>query len=97
MRYLLIYEAVEDYMVRRNEFRSEHLKLACEFEKRGELLLAGALGDRGSAFLFSLDNPKIAEEFAQNDPYVKNGLIVSYKILPWTIVVGKDAFSPIKA
>ena len=96
MHYLLVYEAVEDYMTRRNEFRSEHLKLASQFEERGELLLAGALGDRGSALLFLSDSSKTAEEFVKNDPYVKNGLIVSYKILPWITVVGKEACSPIK-
>ncbi|MDR2790786.1 MAG: YciI family protein [Campylobacteraceae bacterium] len=96
MHYLLIYEAVDDYMERRGEFRDEHLKLACEAENRGELILAGALGTHNSAFLFCIDEPKIAENFVKNDPYFKGGLIRSYKLLPWTTVVGKDAQNPIK-
>ncbi|MFV0481875.1 MAG: YciI-like protein [Campylobacteraceae bacterium] len=95
MHYMLIYDAVEDYIQRRGEFRAEHLKLANEAVARGELVLAGALGNKGSAFLFLIDNPKIAEDFAKKDPYVLNGLILSYKVLPWTTVVGKDAQSPI--
>ncbi|MDR2341523.1 MAG: YciI family protein [Campylobacteraceae bacterium] len=95
MHYLLIYEAIEDYMVKRNDFRDEHLKFAKEAQKRGELILAGALGERSSAFLFLIDDPKIAEDFAKNDPYVKNNLIITYKLLPWTTVVGKDAFNKI--
>ncbi|MDR2100926.1 MAG: YciI family protein [Campylobacteraceae bacterium] len=91
MHYLLIYEAVEDCMTRRNEFRDEHLRLAEEAQKRGELILAGALGNRGSAFLFLINDQKIAENFAKNDPYVKNGLIISYRLLPWTTIIGKDA------
>ena len=30
----------------------------------------------------------IAEEFAKNDPYVKNGLITEWSVRPWTVVVG---------
>ena len=91
MHYLLIYDAVDDYMTRRVPFRNEHLALAKEAESRGELVLAGALGEKGSAFLFLLDSPKAALDFAKKDPYVINGIIKSYKVLPWTTVVGKDA------
>ncbi|MDR1976445.1 MAG: YciI family protein [Campylobacteraceae bacterium] len=96
MHYLLIYEAAADYMVRRDEFRKEHLALAKAAEDRGELILAGALGTQGSAFLFLTQGVAPIEEFVKNDPYVKGGLILSYKILPWTTVVGKDAQNPIK-
>ncbi|MDR0665919.1 MAG: YciI family protein [Campylobacteraceae bacterium] len=96
MHYLLIYEAVDDYITKRGEFREEHLKLAAEAEKRGEIVLAGALGTQGSAFLFLSENVSLIEEFVKNDPYVKGGLICSYKILPWTTVIGKDAQNPIK-
>jgi uncharacterized protein YciI len=95
MHYLLIYEAVEDYMTRRGEFRNEHLKLAAQSESRGELILAGALGERGSAFLFLSENTDLIEEFVKNDPYFKGGLIRSYKILPWATVIGKEAQNPI--
>ncbi|MDR2342897.1 MAG: YciI family protein [Campylobacteraceae bacterium] len=91
MHYLLIYEAVEDYMTRRNEFREEHLKFAAQAENRGELILAGALGTQGSAFLFLTEESVSIEEFVKNDPYFKGGLIRSYKILPWATVIGKDA------
>ncbi|MDR3178074.1 MAG: YciI family protein [Campylobacteraceae bacterium] len=95
MYYLLIYEAVEDYMVKRSEFRQEHLRLAIEAQERGELMLAGALGDRSSAFLFLTEDTTSIEEFIKNDPYVKNGLVISYKFLPWTTVVGKYAINKI--
>ncbi|MDR0762675.1 MAG: YciI family protein [Campylobacteraceae bacterium] len=96
MHYLLIYEAVEDYMTRRGEFREEHLRLASQAENRGELILAGALGTQGSAFLFLTKDTSLIEKFVKNDPYIKGGLIRSYKILPWTTVIGKDAQNPIR-
>ena len=43
--YVLIYEVVDDYVARRSAFREEHLRLAREAHRRGELLLAGALTD----------------------------------------------------
>ncbi|MDR3178153.1 MAG: YciI family protein [Campylobacteraceae bacterium] len=96
MHYLLIYEAVEDYMTRRDEFRKEHLKLAADAQRRGEIVLAGALGTQGSAFLFLTEDTLLIEKFVKNDPYFKGGLIRSYKILPWNTVIGKDAQNPIK-
>ena len=31
-----------------------------------------------------------AENFAKNDPYVKEGLVKNWKVRPWTVVVGQD-------
>ena len=42
MHYLLFYEFVPDYLDRRPQFRSAHLKLAWEAQARGDLVLAGA-------------------------------------------------------
>ena len=43
--YALFYDVVEDYLSRRAEYREEHLRLAREAHRRGQLLLAGALTD----------------------------------------------------
>ncbi|HWT66472.1 MAG TPA: YciI-like protein, partial [Terracidiphilus sp.] len=77
MHYLLIYEASEDYLGRRGEFRGAHLKLAWEAVERGELLLAGALADPvdGAVLLFKGESPEVAEKFVRADPYVANGLV----------------------
>ena len=98
MHYLLTYELAADYLERRGEFRNEHLKLAWEAEARGELVIAGAFADPAdqSALLFSGDSPAAAERFAQADPYVANGLVTSWRVRPWTTVIGKDAFNPIR-
>jgi uncharacterized protein YciI len=90
MTYLMLYNAVEDYMTRRTRFRAEHLRLANEAVERGELLLAGALGEQGSAFWFTSE--EAAQQFAQIDPYMSGGLILSYQILPWNTAVGDKMF-----
>jgi uncharacterized protein YciI len=98
MHYLLIYDTAPDYLQRRSEFRSAHLKLAWAAQQRGELILAGALADPvdGAVLLFKGDSPAVAEAFAKTDPYVINGLIKSWQVRAWTTVVGADAATPVR-
>lgn len=90
--YALIYHLVDDYITRRTEFREEHLKLAMEANKRGEMILAGAFtepADR-ALLIFHVPDKSVVENFVSNDPYVKNGLITKWEIRPWTVVIGKE-------
>ena len=90
MYYILFYKTVDDYINLRKPFRDAHLKYANASHERGELYLAGALSEPADSavLIFKGDNPKIAEDFARNDPYVKNGLIVKWHVRPWTVVIG---------
>lgn len=98
MHYLLFYEVSEDYLSRRGEFRGAHLQLAWQAHEKGELVLGGALADPvdGAVLLFKGDSPEVAERFAQADPYVTNGLVSSWRVRPWTTVVGADAALPVR-
>jgi uncharacterized protein YciI len=93
MHYLLFYDVVPEYLQRRGEFRSAHLKLAREAAARGELVLAGALANPadGAVLLFQGDSPEAAERFAQADPYVRNGLVSHWRVREWSTVVGEAA------
>ena len=91
MYYILFYDNVADYLERRTPLRPEHLKLAKESHERGELVIAGALAeppDR-SLLVFKTDDPKVPERFAQNDPYVKNGVVTNWTVRKWTVVIGE--------
>ena len=98
MHYLLFYEVSADYLERRGEFRAEHLRLAWEACERGELLLGGALADPvdTSLLFFQVDSPAVIERFVAADPYVRNGLVKSWRIRPWTTVVGAQANAPVR-
>lgn len=98
MHYLLMYETAPDYLERRPAFRAEHLALAWQAHDRGELVLAGALAEPvdGAVFLFQGASPAVAEAFAAADPYVKNGLVKSWRVRAWTTVVGDAAATPIR-
>lgn len=98
MHYLLMYELAPDYLERRGEFRTEHLKLAWQAQERGEMVLAGALAEPidTAVLLFSSQSPEPAERFAADDPYVRHGLVKSWRVRQWNTVVGADAFTPVK-
>lgn len=98
MHYLLMYDLAPDYLERRGEFRNEHLQLAWDAQERGEIVIAGALADPadGAVLLFSGDSPEAAERFARADPYVTQGLVTRWRVRPWTTVVGKEAFKPVR-
>ena len=82
------YEYVPDIVTRRAPYREAHLAHVAEWHGRGELAIAGALGDppSGALFAFALDDPSRVEEFVAADPYVVAGLVASHRIEPWTIV-----------
>lgn len=98
MHYLLCYELAADYLERRGQFRDEHLKLAWAAQKRGEIVIAGALQDPADTamLMFQGDSPEAAERFAKADPYVINGLVTQYRVRQWNTVVGQDAFTPVR-
>lgn len=94
--FLLIYDYVPDYMERRVEFRSEHLALAWQAHEQGELVLGGIMAEPidGALLWFQGDSPAIAENFATSDPYVRHGLVSSWRVRPWITAVGKNASNP---
>jgi len=90
MHLALIYELVDDYLDRRPPLREEHLGLAKEAHERGELLLAGAFvepADR-ALLVWETEDEDVIRRFAEADPYVRNGLVKSWSIRKWNVVVG---------
>lgn len=96
MHYILFYEVVSDFARKRTPHRGEHLQLALDAHKRGELVLAGALDDPvdGAVLIFSGADRSAAERFVKADPYVKSGLVTSWRIRKWSTVVGEGATLP---
>ncbi len=90
MHYLLFYDIVEGYVERREPFRAAHLEHARQAVERGELILGGAWANPvdGAVLLFRGSSPAVAEAFARADPYVRTGLVKSWRVREWTTVVG---------
>ena len=98
MHFLLMYEFVPDYLEKRPLHRSEHLRLAWEAHRRGELVLAGALVDPvdSAVLLFQGESDRAARAFAATDPYVKSGLVTRWSVRAWMTVVGETAATPVR-
>ena len=90
MYWLLLYDLVDDYLERREALRSEHLGLAQAAHERGELVLAGAVPDPFdlAVLVFKGDDTAIVERFVGQDPYVREGLVKSWRIRQWNVVIG---------
>jgi uncharacterized protein len=96
--FVLFYELRDDYLDRRPEFRSGHLKHAWDAHRRGELVVAGALTDPADSavLMFNGDDPSPAEAFARADPYVVHGLVKRWHVRAWMTVVGDIAATPVR-
>ncbi|HET7106702.1 MAG TPA: YciI-like protein [Candidatus Acidoferrum sp.] len=90
--FALLYHVVDKFVDRRAPFREAHLDHARHSANRGDLVLGGALADPADTALivFRGESPDTAKAFAENDPYVRNGLVERWEVRPWNVVVGAD-------
>jgi len=90
MYYILFYQTIDDYIEKRKPYRDAHLAYATKAHEEGNLVLAGALADPADSavLIFKCEASSVVENFAKNDPYVKNGLIKEWKVRSWTVVIG---------
>jgi hypothetical protein len=90
--YALFYDFVDDFLERRPAYRPQHLALVDAAHANGTLHLAGALKPADSALLvFRADDAGQVEQFVERDPYVVNGLVKSWRVREWGVVVGEHA------
>ena len=87
---LLEYTLADDYLERRTPLREEHLALARAAHERGDLLLAGALAEPAdrAVLVWATADRSVVTAFAEQDPYVREELVTSWTVRPWTVVVG---------
>jgi uncharacterized protein YciI len=90
--FALFYDTVDDFVDRRQPYRPQHLALVDAAHRDGRLLLAGALKPSGGALLvFRTNDASDVERFAATDPYVTSGLVTSWRVREWAVVVGDGA------
>jgi len=93
MYWILFYDVVDDYIERRAPLREAHLSLAQSAQRLGFLIIAGAYDDPadGAALVFAADDIAVVEQFVRDDPYVREGLVTSWRIRRWNVVIGPDS------
>jgi uncharacterized protein YciI len=95
--FVLFYEYPADFRDRRAPFRGAHLEAANASAARDELQLGGAFTDDPAQgmLLFKGETAAVAENFAKADPYVRNGVVTSWRVREWTTVVGAGALTKV--
>jgi uncharacterized protein YciI len=85
MYHLLFYDVVERFVERRAPFREAHLTLAREAHGRDELVMAGSFGERVdcAVLVFRCSDPAVVKRFAEDDPYVVEGLVTEWRVRKW--------------
>jgi uncharacterized protein YciI len=93
MYWILFYDVVDDYVERRAPFRDRHLSHAESSQRMGMLYMAGAYADPvdGAALVFKADDIAVIEQFVRDDPYVQAGLVTSWSIRRWNVVIDPDS------
>ena len=89
--FALFYDTVDGFVERRQPHRGRHLAMIDDAYRKGELVLAGALKPSGALLVFRVAGADAVEAFAKNDPYVLNGLVKSWRVHEWSVVVGEHA------
>jgi uncharacterized protein YciI len=88
VHYLLLYDYVESVLDRRGPYRSDHLGRIKAEQDAGRVAMAGALGDppSGAAIVFRGVEREFVEDFARADPYVRAGLVPTWRVERWSLV-----------
>jgi uncharacterized protein YciI len=87
--FALLYDVVDQFVEKRAPLREAHLALVREARARGEIFMAGAIGQppQGALLIFQSDTVDVAEHFARQDPYVLQGLVTRWRAVAWHVVV----------
>jgi uncharacterized protein YciI len=88
MKYVLLYESADNVAANAQPHFPAHKQRLDEFHKRGDLLMVGTFGDpqaQGSMSVFA--SREAAQEFAQGDPFVTNGVVRRWEIRDWDEVL----------
>jgi uncharacterized protein YciI len=88
--YILQYEYVKNVLEKRAPYRQDHLTHFGKQVQSGNVILGGAVDNppTGALMIFRTIKSDEIEEFAQQDPYVINGIVTKYTIKPYIAVMG---------
>jgi len=91
MKYVLFYESADNVRATAPAHFPAHKARYQEFHARGELLMLGTFEDPqrdGSMAVFT--TRQAAEEFAEGDPFVLNGVVRAWRVRGWNEALVPD-------
>jgi uncharacterized protein len=90
MKHVLFYESAPDVLSKAPAHFPAHKARLDDFHARGTLLMVGTFGDpqaEGSMAIFT--TRAAAEEFAEDDPFVLNGVVGAWHIREWNEILAE--------
>jgi uncharacterized protein YciI len=87
-KYVLWYQSADDVMSKAPQFYPAHSERVDQFHAAGTLEMVGTFADvqnEGSMAIFS--SREAAEEFAEGDPFVLNGVVKNWTVREWNEVL----------
>jgi uncharacterized protein len=82
MKYVLFYDPADDAGTTAPLHFDAHRALWTQYRDRGSLLLIGPFTD-GSGAIAVFRTRADAEEFAKEDPFVRNGVVRAWQVREW--------------
>jgi len=85
MKYVLLYEATDDFLTKVPAHIEAHRALWKQFHQQGTLLMVGPFTDKpagGAMGIFTTRSA--AEAFVKADPFVSQGVVAHWTIREWS-------------
>ena len=83
MKYVLFYESAPDVATKAPLYAAEHTARWHGIRERGELLMIGPFANPAEGAMGIFTTREAAEAFVSGDPFVRNGVVVSWRIAEW--------------
>jgi uncharacterized protein YciI len=91
LEYTILAGSQAEMVAKRAPLRAAHLALVERWRREGKLVMGGGLVTAPFGALIVLRGPTAdAEAFARADPYVTGGLVSSWRVRQWAVVVAED-------
>ena len=83
MKYVLLYESADDVAVKAPIYGGAHRAHWQQYIADGTLLMIGPFTNPADGAMGVFKTRAAAEEFAEGDPFVLNGVAKSWRVMEW--------------
>lgn len=91
MKFVILGKDGPEGTAKRPLYREAHLQRLEQWVQKGKVILAGPLTDKtGSLIVVEAESLEEAQDFAQNDPYMINGVFQELSVHPFMQVFPRE-------
>ena len=94
MKHVLFYESSSDVRAKAPQHFPAHRARSEEFRARGTLLMVGPFANPEEGAMAVFTTGEAAQEFAEGDPFVLNGVVTKWHIRKWDEAIANDQSAP---